>query len=325
MSGYVIVYFDNEEIDRLPLGDRLIIGRTAECTLCVRDVQLSRRHCAIEQSPDGFILSDLHSRNGTLVNGRVITRHILDDGDLVRMGRTRLTFRAGAVELPTHSLPGSRTRQRPLSPGESSAATLTAFEYKDPDTDVGQGTYPRPQPHRPAAYVDDEVQRMVEEIASSSWDSILAENSRPVVMETLPIPQVRSTKALPRKRRRDVDTSLQAHHEPRMDYVRLDFSEPRVARPSPEAILDDSIAALELSGYLGEEPISVPSRPDDDQLPDLAQALAEIEAYASVHPLPMARLAPLPPQPLQRSKRHLWLAAAMVWLAAAVVFFDSMA
>jgi len=129
---------------------------------------------------------------------------------------------------------------------------------------------------------------MVEEIASSSWDSILAENSRPVVMETLPIPQVRSTKALPRKRRRDVDISLQAHHEPRMDYVRLDFSEPRVARPSPEAILDDSIAALELSGYLGEEPISVPSRPDDDQLPDLAQALAEIEKSLSRHLGPLA-------------------------------------
>jgi len=326
MSGFVIVYFNNEETDRLVLGDRLIIGRTPDCTLCVRDVQLSRRHCAIERTPGGFVISDLQSRNGTLVNGREITRHALEDGDLIRMGRTRLTYRTGNIELPTHSLATPKMRQRPPTPVECLASTVVAFEFQDSEAPVqpANQTYPRPQPVRPAAYDDDDVQRMVEEIASSSWDSILAENSRPVVMETLPIPMVRPQAGMARKRRRDVDLSLQAHDEARP--VRITFDEdpqPRSPRPSPEAILDDSIAALELSGYLGADPITPYPHRENEYLPDLAQALAEIESFSQTLPLPAAKFAPTPVT-RKHAKRHLWLAAAMVWLAAAVVILDAL-
>ena len=57
------------------------------------DGQISKRHARIELDAAGqFTLYDLDSTNGTKVNGRRIDNRILNDGDEIQIGETRLTF-----------------------------------------------------------------------------------------------------------------------------------------------------------------------------------------------------------------------------------------
>ncbi len=57
------------------------------------DGQISKRHARLEMDAAGrFTLSDLDSTNGTKVNGKRIDQRLLNDGDEIQMGETRLTF-----------------------------------------------------------------------------------------------------------------------------------------------------------------------------------------------------------------------------------------
>src|SRR5205085_9557492 len=65
----------------------LFRSRSADCDLAIRDILLSRKHCALERIGDAWIITDLSSKNGTRVNSEAITRHILHDSDVIRIGR----------------------------------------------------------------------------------------------------------------------------------------------------------------------------------------------------------------------------------------------
>jgi hypothetical protein len=77
-------------------GDALVIGRRTSSGLALADAEVSRRHAQIDRDTGGFSLHDLDSMNGTVVNGRRIARsHMLQDGDLIEVGHTRLRFVQG--------------------------------------------------------------------------------------------------------------------------------------------------------------------------------------------------------------------------------------
>ena len=68
-----------------------LIGRSAECTLCLDDDRLSRVHAKFMASPSQVEIVDLGSRNGTYVNEvRLRDRVILSNGDRIRMGQTEM-------------------------------------------------------------------------------------------------------------------------------------------------------------------------------------------------------------------------------------------
>jgi serine/threonine-protein kinase len=58
-----------------------VIGRAPECDLILRAKEVSKRHCRIQLEKDQAIVEDLGSANGTLVNGQMIQRSLLQDGD----------------------------------------------------------------------------------------------------------------------------------------------------------------------------------------------------------------------------------------------------
>ncbi len=69
------------------------IGRTADNKIPVADGSVSSKHARITRTPEGFVLEDLQSRNGTFVNGeRLDQPRVLADGDLIRLGKVILTF-----------------------------------------------------------------------------------------------------------------------------------------------------------------------------------------------------------------------------------------
>lgn len=87
-------------------GPVTLLGRDRECQLRLTAPQVSRFHARIEPRPDGHVIEDLGSRNGTFVNDRRLTGACaLEDGDRVRLGNLVLHYDApeGAPASPAQS------------------------------------------------------------------------------------------------------------------------------------------------------------------------------------------------------------------------------
>jgi pSer/pThr/pTyr-binding forkhead associated (FHA) protein len=75
------------------LGGACVVGRDASSADFVLDDHLvSRQHFRVFPEGGAWVLEDLQSTNGTLVNRQRATRHPLVDGDLIRVGATELAF-----------------------------------------------------------------------------------------------------------------------------------------------------------------------------------------------------------------------------------------
>lgn len=70
---------------------RTYIGRSA-CDINLDDPDVSRQHAVIEKYGAKHLLKDLHSTNGTYLNGQGTSMDLLKDGDSLRFGRTVLRF-----------------------------------------------------------------------------------------------------------------------------------------------------------------------------------------------------------------------------------------
>jgi pSer/pThr/pTyr-binding forkhead associated (FHA) protein len=69
------------------------IGRLVANDICLEDPFVSRHHCVISNEGEQFILEDLHSANGTYVNGERINACALAEGSLIRIGTSRFEVR----------------------------------------------------------------------------------------------------------------------------------------------------------------------------------------------------------------------------------------
>lgn len=71
-----------------------IIGRQAECVICLPSSTVSRRHAQVRREGGQYHLQDLNSTNGTLLNREpVIGEELLHDRDEIGVGIYRLIFR----------------------------------------------------------------------------------------------------------------------------------------------------------------------------------------------------------------------------------------
>jgi transcriptional regulator with GAF, ATPase, and Fis domain len=70
----------------------ITVGRDPANSLSIGDLSLSRRHCVVARSGDDFTLRDLDSRNGTFINGEVVSEKQLKHGDQISVGESVLVF-----------------------------------------------------------------------------------------------------------------------------------------------------------------------------------------------------------------------------------------
>jgi biotin carboxyl carrier protein len=105
---------------RVALGaGTVVIGRSSECDLVLRTGSgVSRRHCKVQFLADRYVVIDLESRNGTIVNGQSVERKVLEAGDRIEVGDEVIEFR--------------RVATRP--------AEISGLQPAPPTT----GSYPRP-------------------------------------------------------------------------------------------------------------------------------------------------------------------------------------
>jgi hypothetical protein len=73
--------------------DVVTLGRLPECDIQLPDAGASRQHARISRHDGQWVLTDLGSTNGTLVNDEVAQERTLQDGDRITIGETVLEFR----------------------------------------------------------------------------------------------------------------------------------------------------------------------------------------------------------------------------------------
>jgi pSer/pThr/pTyr-binding forkhead associated (FHA) protein len=78
----------------------VVFGRDASCQICIAATQISSQHAKLIAQQGSFLLQDLQSTNGTLVNGRKITSVVLQHGDEIQIGWQKLVFRSSARARP---------------------------------------------------------------------------------------------------------------------------------------------------------------------------------------------------------------------------------
>jgi len=106
-----------------PVAGVVTIGREAEREVHVEDKAVSRKHAKVEVSPNGYVITDLGSANGTLVNGsRLEGTKPLRNGDVIKMGQTTLRFEFKGEEKVLEQLRVQPSR--PASAGEGKKKLL---------------------------------------------------------------------------------------------------------------------------------------------------------------------------------------------------------
>jgi FhaA, N-terminal domain/FHA domain len=82
--------------ERIDLAQRPVtIGRLTECEISLPDQNVSRRHAQVRPGSRGYVIADLGSTNGTMVNGERLTAdRRLSDGDIISVGATHIRFEA---------------------------------------------------------------------------------------------------------------------------------------------------------------------------------------------------------------------------------------
>jgi len=101
------------ENERYPIElNQIGIGRNLDNEIVIGDEAVSANHATITIVPSStnrknskdYVIEDLKSTNKTLVNGEIITSQKLNDGDIIRVGETRIKFSLKKYVAPEQEL-----------------------------------------------------------------------------------------------------------------------------------------------------------------------------------------------------------------------------
>jgi HD-GYP domain-containing protein (c-di-GMP phosphodiesterase class II) len=115
------------------VGEKLTLGRRPENTLRLRDDRVSRYHAVIEKRGPDYVVEDLGSRTGTMVDGRQIeSSTALKDGSQVVIGETILQFSIDGKKREKSSIRMQPDGAERRGPWDADRDTLTLVPV-DPD------------------------------------------------------------------------------------------------------------------------------------------------------------------------------------------------
>jgi serine phosphatase RsbU (regulator of sigma subunit)/pSer/pThr/pTyr-binding forkhead associated (FHA) protein len=130
MTTLHIVPAEGEPFEHALEVDSLVIGRSSRCDLAVADRCLSRQHIRIYRADDGWLIEDMGSRNGTRVNGEMISGPTsISPGDVIDASMSRITFGGSAGAQP-HG--GSHTESHTIFRAASEIISESEREFARP-------------------------------------------------------------------------------------------------------------------------------------------------------------------------------------------------
>ena len=97
----LILSLEGSVIREVPLDkERIMIGRKPSNEIQIENLAVSGEHACIVTILNDSFLEDMGSTNGTLVNGNPINKHILQNNDVIEIGKYKLKYIA---EAPAHA------------------------------------------------------------------------------------------------------------------------------------------------------------------------------------------------------------------------------
>lgn len=150
-AAYLVIKQGQQMGKRLEIWKTITtIGRSRECDIFLEDLAVHRKQASIVKTTEGYLLHDDHGSGDTLVNDLPVNSHILEDGDILCFGNTRLTF-SGQEGTRPFQLPSSRGKElkhlQHLDPDTSSMAKLDlstmhgsigSYDLRDRETTIGR-------------------------------------------------------------------------------------------------------------------------------------------------------------------------------------------
>lgn len=102
------------EGQRWKIKSDLIIGREPDCDVVIPMRQVSRHHSHVFSGPDGTMVEDLESKNGTFVNGTLIKAPTpLEDGDELQISLAQhFIYLSSDATMPLDGLPFELQKRR---------------------------------------------------------------------------------------------------------------------------------------------------------------------------------------------------------------------
>jgi pSer/pThr/pTyr-binding forkhead associated (FHA) protein len=89
----LILSLEGSMIREVPLDkERIMIGRKPSNEIQIENLAVSGEHACIVTILNDSFLEDLGSTNGTLVNGNPIKKHILQNNDVIEIGKYKLKY-----------------------------------------------------------------------------------------------------------------------------------------------------------------------------------------------------------------------------------------
>lgn len=155
------------------LGERVVVGRMATCDVPVQDKSVSREHARFTRTPEGYLVEDLNSTNGTLVNGRRITEPaVVSAGDRVTFGTVEFLIAgtAPAVDETPWQAEEMETEiyeNEPVEADGSATSThwVTPTEEETSGAPEGPG-WPQEQAGLVPLQAQDEAGRLADEVVA---------------------------------------------------------------------------------------------------------------------------------------------------------------
>jgi predicted component of type VI protein secretion system len=85
-----------EEKEYLLASETMTIGRKPSNDIPIDNLSISGRHAQVITILEDSFLEDLGSTNGTYVNGKLVKKHALENGDIITLGKFQITYHSGA-------------------------------------------------------------------------------------------------------------------------------------------------------------------------------------------------------------------------------------
>src|SRR3954468_1593740 len=82
--------------------ETVYVGRGLECAIRTDDAMVSRRHSQVRMEGGRFIIEDLGSANGTLINNNRVQRQTLTHNDVVQCGSMWIRYVEDGPLVPPH-------------------------------------------------------------------------------------------------------------------------------------------------------------------------------------------------------------------------------
>lgn len=142
----LILSLEGSMIREVPLDkERILIGRKPSNEIQIENLAVSGEHACIVTILNDSFLEDLGSTNGTLVNGNPIKKHILQNNDVIEIGKYKLKY---VAEAPAASH-GNEDFEKTMilrAPPKAAPAPKPANEPAPPPKPSTPPPTPRPVP-----------------------------------------------------------------------------------------------------------------------------------------------------------------------------------